>query len=231
MSRKLIIVFCFTAGITFVSDATALSLDIRSSPENQLDVSLLVRQSALVLKDSSYRLNTDISQIGFRLLDIPRTIPIQLGLAAGYAFIDTQTPIGLNNGNLGGGYLSLLSRITLFNTGRWSSQLTMSYSYLVAHNNSDTQKTRLRWNHILAEAEVSYYLSNYLSLTLGGAYSILDARLTQSGDTNISVALTTENKGAGFIGFNYHVDLDQKVVFQIQRGYFDSFTIKFQRTF
>jgi len=213
------------------TNAAAVSLDIRSSPQNQLDVSLLAQHSSMNLKDTSYQLNTDIYGIGLQLLDIPPSLPIQVGLDAGYVSVDQQTVVGLNNSDMSGAYVSLISRVTLPNVARWSSEVIFSYRYLTAQNNNESQKTRLRYNHTRAEVNLNYSLTGYLSLALGGVYGILNAKLIGSGDNNISLSLKDEQRSAGVLELAYHIALDQKVALKIQRGYIDSIAIQFQRTF
>ena len=231
MWRPILTILCFATGMSFGRDAPAFSLDIRSSPENQLDVSLVIQQSSLTLKNSTDSLATDFSGIGFRLIDVPPRLPLQLGFAAGYTFIDQQVISGLNNNNLGGGYISFLSRVVLFDSGRWSSNFLASYSYLVAQNNSDTQKTRIRWHHTRTEVNINYVLASYLSTTLGGVYGYVDAKLSGSGDKELTVNLKTRRRTAGIVGLSYLIGNDQKVAVQFQRGYVDKFLVQFQRTF
>ena len=231
MIRYFIICFYLTVATSFVRDVYALTLDIRTSPENQLDFSLVIQQSSTSLKNSVYSLQTDFSEIGIQLFDVPPTIPIQLGIAAGYVFVDQQVILGLRNTDLQGGYISFLSRFMLFEVNRWSADFTAKYNYMVAENKSETQKTRLRWNHPSIEAKLNYSLDSYLSITLGGVYGLIDARLSATGDNNMDLELKGKKRTSGILGANYHVANDQKVAIQVQRGYINRFSIHFQRTF
>lgn len=231
MLRELIPILCLLGGLSCCSNAIAASFDIRSSPESQLDVSVVLQHSSMLLTNETSQLDTDISQIGFQLIDIPFHLPIQLGLAAGYAFIDQQAVEGLDNGDLGGGYVSLISRVKLLEVPRWSSELTLSYSYLMAQYGTDTEKTRLRWNHTRAQAKLNYFLTGYLSLAMGVVYGVMDARLSGRGDREITLDLKTQQRTAGILQLDYHLATDQKVAFQVQRGYIDTVKIQFQRTF
>jgi hypothetical protein len=210
---------------------TAAMMDIRSSQESQLDFSLLVQQNTLSLRNTEKNLETDVLRMGFQVIDIPPNLPIQVGFGVGYAFVHQQTVSGLNNANMGGLYLAMLARTTLFETPSWSSETIFAYDYLTVEDNSETQNTGLRWNHFTVEANLNYWLSSYLSIKFGAVYGLLNAKLSGSGDTNASLALDTDERIAAFVAINYHVAYQQKLAITIQQGYYDRLVVQFQRTF
>ncbi|KPJ92950.1 MAG: hypothetical protein AMJ53_08355 [Gammaproteobacteria bacterium SG8_11] len=206
-------------------------MDIRSSAESQLDFSLLIQQNNLSLQNTEYTLDTDVTGFGFQVVDIPPSLPIHIGFGIGYAFIDQQIIPGLNNATMGGLYFTILARTELFAAQSWSSEVIFAYDYLTAEKSSETQKSRLRWNHFSAEANVNYFFTSYLSLRLGGVYGLLDAKLTGSGDNNTSLNLDAGEHLAAFASMGYHVADQQKLTITVQQGYYDRFIIQFQRTF
>ncbi|MGD8591324.1 MAG: hypothetical protein PVF82_00730 [Gammaproteobacteria bacterium] len=210
---------------------SAAMMDFRSSPQSQLDFSLLIHQNRVSLKDSENTLDTDVLGFGFQVIDIPPDLPIQIGFGVGYAFIDQQIVPGLNNANMGGLYFTLLARATVFATPSWSSETIFAYDYLTTEKNSESQNSRLRWNHFTAEANLNYWVTPYLSLKFGALYGRLDAKLSGSGDNNISLTLDTDEHVAAFAGINYHVADQQKVAITLQQGYFKRLIVQFQRTF
>jgi hypothetical protein len=183
------------------------------------------------LKDNENTLETDVLGFGFQVFDIPRDLPIQIGFGVGYAFVDQQTIPGLNNANMGGLYFTLLARTTLFSTPSLSSETIFTYDYLTTEKNSESQNSRLRWNHFTAEANLNYWLTPYLSIKFGAVYGRLDAKLSGSGNSNVSLTLDTDEHVAAFAGINYHVADQQKVAITIQQGYFKRLIVQFQRTF
>jgi hypothetical protein len=223
---------CITAVFyaVFASNACA-TVDIRSSPENQLDFSLIVQQNNLSLQNSRTTLDTDVLGFGFQMIDIPPDLPIQLGVGLGYAFMDQQTYPGLNNASMGGLYFSLLARTRLFAAGSWSSEAVFAYDYLRVEKNGETQQSRLHWSHVSAEAYLNYFLTDYLSMDLGAKYGQLNAKLSGSGDNNVSESLDSDGYLAGLVGLNYHLPGNQKVAIIGQQGYINRIMIQFQRTF
>ena len=221
----------FTAICLFFSANAAAMLDIRSSEQSQLDFSALVHQNRMLLKNAEDALETDVLGLGFQVIDIPPDLPIQIGFGMGYAFVEQQTVPGLNNGNMGGLYFSILARSTLFSASTWSSHAIFVYDYLTVEKNSETQNSRLRWNHFTVEANLNHLFTSYLSITAGAVYGVLNAKLSGSGDTNISLALDTDEQFAAYVGLNYHVSYQQKLSITFQQGYYQRFVIQFQRTF
>jgi hypothetical protein len=227
LTNCVIAVFC----ILFAPVACA-TFDIRSSPENQLDFSLIVQQNNLSLQNARTALDTDVLGFGFQMIDIPPDLPIQLGIGLGYAFMDQQTYPGLNNASMGGVYFSLLARTRLFTAGDWSSEAVFAYDYLRVEKNGETQRSRLHWNHVSVHAQISYFLTYYLSMDLGAKFGQLNAKLTGSSDDNeVSESLDSDGHLAGFVGLNYHLPGDQKVAIIGQQGYINRIMIQFQRTF
>lgn len=223
-----IVVFC----LLFAPDACA-TFDIRSSPQNQLDFSLIVQQNSLSLQNSNTVLDTDMLRLGFQMIDVPPELPIQIGVGLGYAFVDQQTYPGLNNASMGGLYFTLLARTRLFTAGDWSSEAVFTYDYLRVGKNGETQQSRLHWNHVSVQAQISYFLTYYLSMDLGAKLGQLNANLSGSdnNDNNISESLDSDGHLAGFVGLNYHLPGDQKVAIIGQQGYVNRVIIQFQRTF
>jgi len=217
-------------GLLHVASASAM-LDIRSTPESGLDVSLIFQQNNLTLSGDRNALDTDFLGFGFLFIDVPEKLPIQIGLGGGYAFIEQQTISGLNNANMGGYYLSLLARINLFATVSWKSEANFGYDFLSVEKNGENQRSRLYWNHFLVEASMSYFPAQYFSIKMGAAIGLVNAKLSGSGDTNLSTSLETKDHLAGYIGLNYHLDPDQKLAITLQQGYNNRLVIQFQRTF
>ncbi len=216
--------------LSFAPTTTAM-VDIRSSAESQLDFSLLIQQSNLSLKNGENTLETDVLGFGFQVIDIPPNLPIQIGFGVGYAFVDQQTVPGLNNANMGGLYFTLLARTDLFSASSWSSETIFAYDYLTVEKNSETQNSRLWWNHFMVEANLNYWLASYLSIKVGAVYGLLNAKLSGSGDINTSLSLDTDEQIAAFVGINYHVADQQKLAITIQQGYYQRLVVQFQRTF
>ncbi|WP_455210909.1 hypothetical protein [Kaarinaea lacus] len=196
-----------------------------------MDFSLLIHQNNLLLKNADYTLDTDILGLGLQAIDIPANLPIEIGFGGGYAFVDQQTVPGLNNASMGGLYFTFMARTALFTTKSWSSEVVFAYDYLRVQKNSETQNSRLHWNHFTAEASLNYYLTPYLSIRLGAIAGLLDAKLTGSGENNTSADLNTDEQIAASVGINYHVTDQQKLAVMIQQGYYDRLVIQFQRTF
>lgn len=210
---------------------SASSLDIRSSTDSQLDFSLVIQQNQLTFKNLTETLDTDFLGYGFQVFDIPKNLPIQIGIAGGYAFVDLPTYSILDDRDFSGTYLTLIARGELFESSLFSSVLTASYDYLGVKTSTDTQSTRFRWNHFKAALDLSYFFTYYLSTTFGATYGKIDAKLTGTGDNNLYLKLETATHTAAHVSLNYHVAEKQKVTLKLQQGYSDDIMIQFQRVF
>ena len=235
MKRGLIVLLTTCLSGLFAPNAAAI-VDIRSSSASRLDFSVIVQQNSLSLQNAGMALDTEVLGFGFQAVDIPANLPIQIGLGGGYAFVDQQAISGLNNGSMGGVYLTLLARSRLFTAGRWDSEVKFEYEYLRVEKNAETQQSRLHWNHFTAEADLRYFFTHYLSIRLGALYGQLNAKLSGSVDNsidevNVNESLNTDSHVAGFVGLNYHLTDDQKLAIAVQRGYNNRIVIQFQRTF
>lgn len=223
-----LLLFCF---FLHPSHINASSLDIRSSLESKLDFSLVIQQNQLGLSGLTETLDVDILGLGFQVFDIPKHLPIHIGIAGGYAFVDLPTYTILDDRDFSGAYLTLIARGELFKTSSFALQITASYDYLAVETNSDTQSTRFRWNHFKANLGLNYFFTHFLSTTFGATFGQIDAKLTGSGDNNLYLKLETSSQTAGYVSLNYHVAENQRVTLKLQQGYSDDIMIQFQRVF
>lgn len=230
--RIIILVVALFLCAVFGNNALAFDADIRTAQENALDVSLLIKQNRFTLKDEQYSLDTDAIALGFLLIDVPPKLPLQIGLAGGYSFVSQQIPGDAQSIDLGGAYIGILARAELFRSGPLTGKLNLAYTYQASDGNNGDQSAKLRWNHARGEFVLDYRLSEFFSLTLGGIYGNINAKLTVSDeDGSQSFSLQSESNTAGQVGLKYHIPYDQYVGIQYQTGYNDEFLIQFQRTF
>lgn len=209
--------------------ASALDLDVRSSPYNQLDFSLSISILETELFDANTSSRIKFRRIGINSYDVPAD-GVHFGGHLGYAY-SSQDRIEATRGlDLNGYYLGLGARVPLIEQQAFQAQCILDYIYQSVNGAGTEQTVRLYWHEYQAGLKLSTAIDR-IELAAGLYFKKIDATQVASGNIQETLFLANNDKTQAIFGLRYFLSRDERVGVQISSGTTQGLDFLFQKLF
>jgi hypothetical protein len=209
--------------------ATALDMDIRTSPANRLDFAVWLSNNKTTLSDHTVSTRIKYQRIGVAAFDVPAR-GAQLGMQLGYASTSQDDVSAARGMDLNGYYLGLGLRVPLLEATRFKARFEAGYIYQDVKDSTESQKVSLDWHEYNAGLLASVPLQR-VELQAGLFYQRFDATQTASGTIQQTLFLKNEDTLQQRLGINYRVAPDEHVGLHFHSGASQGVQLEFQKLF
>jgi len=213
------------------SHAVALDLDIRRSPHNSLDFSMLVHHDNLELQNNDAVVDTRLNRIGVLVYDVPEHAKVHFGLNLGYAFVSHSQQALFDGEDLDGFFLGVSMRTVVLQSASARLMFLANYLFQDVSGESTTHNLSLTWNEINTSLLLSYDLNASIKLAAGVNGGWIKATQKAKGLTAQTLRLAPEPNAGFVINVGYRLSGNESVGIQAHTGYLQGLQLQFQRWF
>lgn len=154
---------------------------------------------------------------------------IQWGFSSGSSYLNLSNDSALTGISLNGYHAGFALRAHFGNNPQLS--LHTHYRYQKTTHETANQTAALSWHEWMIAATGKIILGQQLELTLGGAYSDIDARGYVRGDMNDSLHLQLNSNPQSLLELAWLADPNGRISVAWQSGAYENIAFNFSRTF
>ena len=206
-----------------------LDMDVRSSPNNQLDFSLSIDILETTLANANTSTRIKFRRIGINSFDVPAQ-GIQLGGRLGYAYTSQDQVSATQGLDLNGYYLGLGMRWPMVEQAYLKMNFIADYLYQSVNGSSGEQSASRYWHEYRAGITLSTHIQPVL-ITTGLYYEKIDATQEATGTIQETRFLDNDTKTQATLSLHYLLLDNEQVGLQLSAGSAKGISFIFQKLF